>query len=311
MTAVDPSVPAGVFYQGQFNWQQGNYQAWDKGMAAYATPYWQAVSFHVYPISDSSMSASDEEMTLNGVLAHGTTDWYSSYIEPLIGPNMPIYFTEINSDGFATMPFETSIYNGVYLAEWIARMSTIPQVKAVGVTELYIGNSFDQGIIRAVDDYESYLQAEVSANPNYCTDTSTNPKTQFSFYLSTSGLALEIANTAINSSNGTWPTTLTGGPTVPILGYDGNPVPAVFAQGYQGTNGTHYVLITNKSGSPVQLALEVNGTLLEQSVTVSYISNASDLAENTATDQNNVQIVTTTSANPITVGPYSVTRVQW
>jgi hypothetical protein len=24
-----------------------------------------------------------------------------------------------------------------------------------------------------------------------------------------------------------------------------------------------------------------------------------------------VQIVTTTSANPITVGPYSVTRVQW
>jgi hypothetical protein len=46
-------------------------------------------------------------------------------------------------------------------------------------------------------------------------------------------------------------------------------------------------------------------------VTVSYISNASDTAQNTATDQNNVQIVTTTSPNPVTIGPYSVTRVQW
>jgi len=311
MAAADPSVTAGVFYQGQFNWQQGNYVTWDDGMAAYTPVYWQGVSFHVYPISNSSMTTTDEEMTLNGVLAHGTTEWYSSYIEPLIGTSMPIYFTEMNSDGFATMPFETSIYNGIYLAEWIARMSTVPQIKAVGVTELYLGNSFDQGILRAVDDYEAYLQAQYRANPNVCLNTATDPNTQFSFYYSTSALALEIANTAINSSNATWPTTLTGGPTVPILGYDGNPVPAVFAQGYQGSNGTHYVLITNKSNASVPVAIEVNGTLLEETVTVSYISNSSDLAENTATDQNNVQIVTTSSPNPITVGPYSVTRVQW
>jgi len=172
-------------------------------------------------------------------------------------------------------------------------------------------SEFNQGIIRAVDDYESYLIGNVNSNPNYCTDTSTNPNTQFSFYYSTNALGLEIANLAINNSNATWPTTLTGGPTVPIQGYDGNPVPAVFAQGYQGTDGTHYVLITNKSGSPVPVAIEVNGSLLEESVTVSYISDASDTAANTATNQSNVQIVTATSANPITVGPYSVTRVQW
>jgi alpha-L-arabinofuranosidase len=59
------------------------------------------------------------------------------------------------------------------------------------------------------------------------------------------------------------------------------------------------------------VAIQVNGSLLEETVTVSYISSASDTAENTASNQNNVQIVTTTSANPITVGPYSVTRVQW
>jgi alpha-L-arabinofuranosidase len=88
-------------------------------------------------------------------------------------------------------------------------------------------------------------------------------------------------------------------------------VPAVFAQGYQGSDGTHYVLITNKSAASVPVAIEVNGSLLEQSVTASYISSANDTAENTATSQNNVQIVTATSANPITVGPYSVTRVEW
>jgi hypothetical protein len=310
MTSANPNLNAGVFYQGQFSFQQGNYKAWDSWMAAYSPEYWQGVSFHVYPISDSSMRASDEEMTLNGILAHGTTEYFNSYILPLLGPNMPVYFTEMNT-GSDTMPFDSYIYNGIFLAEYIARMSTIPQIKAVGVTELYLGNGFNQGIIRAVDDYEQYLLAQVIANPNYCTDTSTDPNTQFSFYFSTSGLALEIANPAINNSNATWPTTLTGGPVVPILGYDGNPVPAVFAQGYQGTDGTHYVLITNKSGSSVPVALQVNGSLLEETVTVSYISGASATAENTAANQNNVQIVTTTSPNPIAVGPYSVTRVQW
>jgi hypothetical protein len=166
-------------------------------------------------------------------------------------------------------------------------------------------------MICAVNDYEDYLMAQVVANPNYSTDTSTNPNTQYQFYYSTSGLAMGIVNRAINNSNATWPTTVVGGPTVPILGYDGNPVPAVFAQGYQGANGTHYLLITNKSGSSVPLALEVNGELLQATVTVSYISNASDTAQNTATAQNTVQVVTTTSPNPITVGPYSVTGVQW
>ena len=314
VTAANPNAQAGVFYEGQFAglpdppW---DWQAWDTGMAAFASPYWQSISYHVYPILDAATPTASEEQILNGVLAHGTTDYFNSYIVPLIGSNTPVYISEMNSDGWATMAFESTIYNAVFLAEYIARMSTIPQIKAVGVTELYLGNKFNQGIIRAVNDYESYLISKVQSNPNFCTDTSTDPHTQFSFYYSTNALGLEIANTAINSSSATWPTTVNGGPTVPIQGYDSNPVPAIYARGYQGTDGTHYILVTNKSGSSAQVAIEVNGSLLEQSVTVSYISNASDTAENTAANQTNVQIVTTSSANPITVGPYSVTRVQW
>jgi hypothetical protein len=51
--------------------------------------------------------------------------------------------------------------------------------------------------------------------------------------------------------------------------------------------------------------------LLETTLQVAYISSSSDTAENTAGEQSNVQIVNTTSPNPVTIGPYSVTRVQW
>jgi hypothetical protein len=44
--------------------------------------------------------------------------------------------------------------------------------------------------------------------------------------------------------------------------------------------------------------------MLEQTVTTSYVSNPSDVAASTATNQNDVQMVTTTSTNP------SVTRVE-
>jgi hypothetical protein len=309
---TDPTSTAGVFFQGQFLSFFGNYQLWDSDMQAYSPQYWQGVSFHVYPVSDQSMPVSTEEQTLNGILAHGTTEYYSSYIQPLVGENTPVFFSEVNSGpGYPPLTFESYLYNGIFVAEWVARMSTIPQVQAVGASALLLPNYFSQGMICAVNDYEDYLVEEVITNPNYSTDTSTNPKTQYSFYYSATGLAMMVVNQAINNSNATWPTTVTGGPTVPIVGYDGNPVPAVYAQGYQGTNGTHYLIITNKSASSVPVAIEVDGNVLQSNVTVSYISAATDTAQNTASAQTAVQIVNTTSPNPITVGPYSVTRVQW
>lgn len=63
-------------------------------------------------------------------------------------------------------------------------MSTIPQVKAVGISALFFPNFFNQGMIRAVDDYQSYLVAQVINNPNYYTNTATNPDTQYQFYYS-------------------------------------------------------------------------------------------------------------------------------
>jgi hypothetical protein len=315
IVAANPSATAGLFYQGQFSsFNAANYATWDNGMTAYTPQYWNSVSTHIYPITSATLTTSEEEQQLNAILGFATTDYISSYLAPLVG-GKPIFITEFNSDAFATLNFETYLYNGIFLAEFIARMSTSPYVKGVAVQALYLGNSYQQGIIRAVDDYESYLIAQVEANPSYSTDTATNPNTQFQFYYSTSALALEVANLAINSSNAIWPTVVNGTvptvPTSPNQGYGGTPIPAVFAQAYQGVSGTHYLLITNKTNQSLPFAIEVNGTLLEQPLTVTYVSNANDTAANTATDQNNVQAVTTTSPNPITIGPYSVTTVQW
>jgi hypothetical protein len=70
-------------------------------------------------------------------------------------------------------------------------------------------------------------------------------------------------NLAINSSNAVWPITVNGNiptvPTAPVQGYGGQPIPAVFAQGYQGIDGSHCLLVTNKSNQSLQFAIVANG----------------------------------------------------
>ena len=310
INSADPNALTAVSFIGQYSGDR-SIPSWDPGIESYSPHYWQGAVFHNYPITDTSISVTDEEQTLNGILAYGTTDYYTTYIQPIIGTGTPVFFTEMNSDGHGILAFESYIYNAIYLSEWTARMSTIPQVKAVGIADLFLGNEYNEGTIRAVNDFQTYLIDQVLANPNFSTNTATDPNTQYQFYYSTVALAMEIVNQAINGSDGTWATTVNGGPTVPIQGFNGQPIPAIYAQGYQGTDGTHYVLIFNKSASSVQIALEADGTLLETTLAETYISSPSDSAQNTATNQAAVQIQTGTSSNPLTIGPYSVTRVQW
>jgi hypothetical protein len=314
IVAADPGASVGLFYQGPFSATASSYQTWDSGMASYTPQYWNAVSTHVYPIN-STVTTAQEEQQLNSVLGYATDAYVTAYLDPLIGPTTPIYITELSANTLGTAAFQTYLYYGVFLAEYIARMTTVPNVKGVAVQALYLGNMYQQGIIRAVDDFETYLINQVMANSSFSTNTATDPNTQFQFYYSAGGVALQVANLAINSSNAVWPTTVNGNvptvPTLPVQGYGGLPIPAVFAQGYQAIDGSHYVLITNKSGQPMQFAIVVNGSLLEQTVNLTYVSNPSDTAANTATNQNNLQVATSSSANPITIGPYSVTAVHW
>ncbi len=310
LVSVAPKATAGVFDVGLFPGEAGSYAGWDVEMSAYIPRYWNAVSVHVYPIELLTPAVTSMQ-TLNGILAHGTVDYINSYLLPLIGASTPVFITEFNCCTPDASQFTSYIYNGVFLAEYIMRMSTVPNVKAVAVNSLYTDNYDTHGMIQSVNDFETYLLGQVAADPNYSTDTATDPNTQYQFYTSAPGLALEVANQAINNSSHIWTTTVTGGPTVAILGYDGNPIPALHAQGYKGNNSVHYLLVTNKSGQSLNVTIQVNGAKLTAPLTVTSVSSTSPTAANSAQSPGNVQIKTTTATNPLAIGPYSVNSVTW
>lgn len=310
VTSVAPTTTIGLFSAGLFPGTPANYSSWDNALAAYSPRYWNASSIHVYPIT-KIISTSDTVKTLNGVLAHGTADYINSYLIPLIGTNTPVFITELNCCTPAASKFLSYLYNGIFLAEYIIRMSAVPNVKAIGINSLYTDNYDYHGLIQSVNDYESYLYAQIAANPNFYTNTATDPNTQFQFYTSAPGLAVEVANQAMYNSTQIWPTTVTGGSTVPILGYDGLPIPAIYGQAYMGSAGNHYLVITNKASQAKLVTIRLNGVNVTGTLNVTTVANASPSAANTAQAQNNVQIQTLTATNPLQVGSYSVTTVSW
>lgn len=315
--SATPSATVGLFMAGLFTGStlcptEPSCVNWDAALSAYTPRYWNAVSMHIYPITGID-NPSTSIQVLNGILAHGTSEYISSYVDPLVGADTPVFITEFNCCAPQSNQFLSFLYNGIFLAEYIVRMSAVPNVKAVGINSLYTDNGDYHGMIQAGNstDIENYLLGQVAANKNYSTDTATNPNTQFQFYTSAPGLAMEVANQAINNSTAIWPTTVTGGPFVPIQGYDGQPIPAVYAQGYQGTGGTYYVVITNKSPANCTTTVQLNGKRVTGQLNITTVSNTSALVANTASAPKTVQIQTATSTSPVTIGPYSVTVVSW
>ena len=248
---------------------------------------------------------------LNGILAHGSSDYVNSYLVPLVGANTPVFITEMNCCTSYNNKFLSYLYNGIFLAEYIARLSAVPNVKGVLINSLYTDDSDYHGLIKSVDDYESYLLGQIAANPSYSTNTATDPNTQFQFYTSAPGLAMEVANQAINSGTQMFPTSVTGGPTVDITGFDGNPIPAVFAQAYLSSHSRHFLLITNKSSAGQSVTIELDGTPVKATLSVTYVANSSPIAANSAQAPANVQIQSFSGVSPIHIAGYSVTTVTW
>ena len=285
---------------------------WDSNLYEYSPLYWNAASVHIYPMV-GEQSGQDNMFALNGILAYGSSDYMNNYIVPLVGTGTPIFITEFNCCSGYNNPFLPDLYNGIFLAEYIARVSTVPTVKGVGVDALYSESTDNHGVIQAVNSSTIVNDVLIPlAQSGEYTDTATNPETQYQFYTSAPGLALQVANQAINSGTIMWPTTVDGGPTVQITGFDGQPIPAIYAQMYLGSNGSHYLLITNKSSQAQKVTIEIDGSVVQATFNVTYVSNSDPLASNTAAAPTNVQIQTnTTSHNPIELAQYSVTTVVW
>ena len=138
-------------------------------------------------------------------------------------------------------------------------MSTLPQVKYVASFQMLSNGGIDE-----TNPHLSVVQAA------YNSGTTTNTSgLNFGFFLSAQAAGESVANVALRNSTGIYSTTTSGGPTAPI---SGGSIPAIYAQAYQGTNGKHYVVLTNKGASSTVARIMQDGADLTGPMQLTFVT---------------------------------------
>ncbi|MBX9768767.1 MAG: hypothetical protein K2X47_15950, partial [Bdellovibrionales bacterium] len=145
-----------LMFAGIYSGFNNDFSAFDGALASHGNQFWDSVSTHVYPVGLGSLLDSTARIkALNGILVEGTNNYIDSYFGPKIG-NRDIFLSELNSSPDAN-PFLQTLYNGLFLGEYIARLSTHRKIKKIGVHALYLGNTSTSGIVRATQDNDGYF----------------------------------------------------------------------------------------------------------------------------------------------------------
>jgi uncharacterized protein (TIGR03437 family) len=298
--AVNPNAIVAVFVTDQANPNAAK-NAWNLAVAAYANKYWDAITFHHYPAQSTGAFAqwmADE----NAVLVSRTSALIAGQLAPIGPSGVKFLNTEFDpsipndsSSGAASLT-DGTLWGGIYSAEYIMRMSTVPTVLHVGPSEI----SYNAGVFASMGHQS---QVEVAAAAGTPIDTLS---LNFGFYVSAQGTGIAILNGVINHAVQLNQTVVTGGATVPATGMPA--IPALYAQSYSNAQGGVSVVITNKSASPHQVTLRVNGVAAAGNFPLQFITAADPSTANTGTSQSAIAIQTAASPNPISVPPYSVLR---
>ena len=111
-------------------------------------------------------------------------------------------------------------------------------------------------------------------------------------------------NNIINRAAQANQTTVTGGATVPATGIAN--IPALYAMSYTNAQGGLSVAITNKSATPHQVTVRVNGTAATGTFPLQFVAASDPSTANSPSAKTAVSVQNGTSANPITVPAYSV-----
>jgi hypothetical protein len=297
--AVDPTAIVAIFASDA----AAPISKWDDGVAAYPDKYWDAVSFHYYPkqsTGDFAQWMADE----SGVLATRSTSVVTDHLASIGPPGVKFMITEFNpSQGTVKKTGATSItdgtlWGGIYAAEFIMRMSTVPSVLHVGPNEIWSYSG-----VLATNDHRADVIA--AANAGNTIDTST---LDFGFYLSAQAQGMSVVNSVINHAAHSNRTTVTGGAMVPATGVAGGQIPALYAVSYSSSAGSLSVVITNKSATPHQVTVRVNGAPATGTIPLQFVTGTDPSSANTKTSPNAVSVQTGSSGNPISVPAYSVLR---
>ncbi|MFS0726726.1 carboxypeptidase regulatory-like domain-containing protein [Paenibacillus sp. 1P07SE] len=287
---------------------QGEEPEWDEEMGNYPDKYWDAMTFHYYTGASTDMIIEESVRKLNDALAHTTNEVIDSYYKPKMPADrqdMPIIITEFNNNvRVEKSPLLRTLYNGIYVAEYVARMSNVPNVKHVGLHVL------QKDGFNSVNDRTQELKAKYNAGE--CTQASPCDTTTWDFglYPTATGLGLKLVNDAVNRSEALLHTTLSGGAGVPTL-QENELIPALHAQAYKGAAGKRYLVLTNKSDQGHLAVINRDGAALTSSLVMHSISGTDMTLRNDETDPNRLEIVTESTDNPVLIPPYSVIRLEW
>jgi hypothetical protein len=236
---------------------------------------------------------------LNGVLVTSTSGYVLEHVVPRFG-EMPVIITEANPGrtGIAGGGLGGTLYGGIWSAEYVLRLSSLPQVKHVGMHQL-IGPA---GIEVVNDHHDDALAAFAQGRPLDPTAYT------YDLFLSAQGVAYSVALSAVNTASEVYRTTVSGGGTVPGSG-DGAAIPAIHAQAY-GHSAGYSVVITNKGAAAERLSIAVDGRPVQTRVEVETATGPDPLATNTF-ERHAVRAERSSAIRVVAVPPYSVVRVSW
>ncbi len=278
---------------------------WDLDLSNYTDKHWDAVVYHHYP-QISGAPFSDLMALDNWQLASNTTERVLHYLMPMNKSNVTYLITEFapaNGNGTGGQnPPTTTLYGAVYAAEYLLRLSTIPQVTFVGPFQL-----LDAAGIAVTNN--NYPAVTTAYNQGRTTNTAGLP---FGFYLSAQVCGSAVADWALTRSAAVYATSVgTNGPIVPVDTNGIATILAIYGQAYQGGNGKRYVLLTNKGTNAVPVQIVQDGATLTIQLLETFVTGSEPSLTNSPPPNSAVQIHSLTTNCPVLIPSYSVVRLEW
>ena len=296
MRKADPSVKLAVYLQRN--------DEWIAAMAAYKNVYWDELYWHAYPAGEKGEGAGPETIAIyNGFLANTMVPFVDRSVAAL-GPKMQLEASEFNIG-----PMRGGLYGAMFVAEFTLRLAADPHVTQAGMHTLIGRKNERDGAILPTNDHVEDVLAAYKAGKTI--DTS---HMDFGYYKSPYGLALEIIDGVINTSDALWRTTISGGGMV-TTATAGSPLrgttSALFAQAFAGSDKATHVLLTNKAGTPQTFTLSVNGQPVQAQLATASIGGSDPEAKNSPGATGTVKIVHATAHAQVVMPAYGVMDVSW
>lgn len=283
---------------------------WDDDLARYQPRYWDTLTYHQYP----RIRGSDSELIaqLNEVLRSSTTRYVKDHIEPRFGKTPPIITESDPGSPLPQRPEDTmagavaaqpgtsmvgTLYGGIWSAEYVLRLSTLPQMKHVGIHQL-----LGAGGIQLTNTHLAEIFAAYQAKKTIDTRS-----LDYGFFMGATGAVYAVAASAINASTHVCATSVNGGGGVPTS--SGQIIPAVYAQAYRNGSGFS-VVVTNKGRNRESLSLQIDGKAVVRQLHVLTVTGPDPSARNSP-EKEEVAGAASETAGPISIPPYSVVRISW